>query len=84
MALSPQPNPVLSSISVVMNSVDEPSVYTALSIPGYVTSHMGGVGPSQRWDGLPMAVEEDEAEGVGSSSAGDPMSVDSKGELGEY
>ena len=82
--LSPQLNPVLGSIPVVMNSVDGPSIYTALSIPGCVMSHTGGGGPSQRWGGLPAAVQEDEAEGVGSMSAGKPMSADSKGGLGEY
>jgi len=83
-ALSAQLNPVLDSIPVVMNSVDEPSIYMALSIPGYVVLHSGGVRLSQRWDGLPVAVEEVEAEGVGSPSMGKSMSVDSKGGLGEY
>ena len=80
--LSAQLNPVLGSIPVVMNSVDEPSMYMALSIPGYVVLHSGGVGLSQRWNGLPVVVEE--AEGVGSPSAGKSMSVDSKGGLDEY
>jgi len=83
-ALSTQLNPVLGSIPVVINSVDEPSIYAAISIPGYVVLHSGGVGLSQRWDGLPVAVEEVEAEGVGSPSVGNPMSARSKGELGEY
>ena len=84
MTLSPQLNPVLGSIPVVMNSVDRPSTYTAPSIAGYVMSHTGGVGLSQMWDGPLVAVEEDEAEGVGSPSADNPMSVDSKGGPGEY
>ena len=83
-ALSTQLDPVLGSIPVVMNSVDDPSIYTALSIPGYVMLHTGGVGLSQRWDVLPVAVEEVEAEGVGSPSARNPMSARSKSELGEY
>ena len=82
--MSPQLNPLLGSIPVVMNSVDGPSIYTPLSIAGYVMSHMGGVGLSQRCNGLPVAVEEDEAEGVGSPSARKPMSVNSKAGLGEY
>jgi len=45
---------------------------------------MGGVGLSQKWDGPLVAVEEDEAEGVGSPSARKPMSVDSEGALDEY
>ena len=67
-----------------MNSDDGPSKYTALSIPGYVMLHMGGVGLSQKWDGPLVAVEEDEAEGVGSPSARKPVSVNSKAGLGEY
>ena len=84
--MSIQLNTVLGSIPVITNSVDvdEPSIYAALSIPEYVVLHSGGVGLSQRWDGLPVAVEEVEAEGVGSPSAGNPMSAESKGELGEY
>jgi len=39
---------------------------------------------SQMWDGLPVAVEEAEAEGVGSPSVGKSMSVDSKVGLDEY
>jgi len=85
-ALSTQLNPVLGSIPVVINSVDEPSIYAAISIPGYIVLHSGGVRLSQRWDGLPVAVEEAEAEGVGvgSPSMGKSMSVDSKGGLDEY
>ena len=56
----------------------------ALSIPGYVVLHSGGVGLSQMWDGLLVVGEEVEAEGVGSPSVGKPMSVDSKGGLDEY
>ena len=82
--LSPQLNPVLGSIPVVMNSVDGPSIYTPLSIPGYVMSHTGGGGPSQKCDGPLMAVEEDETEDVGSPPAGKATSVDSKGALDEY
>ena len=81
-ALSTQLNSVLGSIPVVTNSVEDPSIYAALPIP--VVLHSGGVGLTQRWDGLPVAVEEVEAEGVGSPSAGNPMSVRSKGELGKY
>ena len=69
-ALSTQLNPVFGSIPVVMNSIDEPSIYAALPIPGYVVLHSGGVRLSQRWDGLPMVVEEVEADGVGSPSMG--------------
>jgi len=82
--LSTQLNPVLGSIPVVVNSFNEPSIYMALSIPGYVVLHSGGVGLSQRWDRLPVVVEEVEAEGVGSPSVGKSMSVDSKGGLDEY
>ena len=82
--LSAKLNPVLGSIPVVMDSVDEPSMYTALSIPGYVVLHSGGVGLSQRWDGLPVVAEEVEAEGVGSPSVGKSMLVDSKGGQDEY
>jgi len=80
--LSTQLHPALGS-PVVMNTVDEPSIYMALSIPGYVVLHSGGVGLSQRWDGLPVVVEEVEAKGVGSPSVGKSMSVDSKGGLDE-
>jgi len=85
-ALSIQLNPVLGSTPVFMNSVDvdEPSIYTVPSIPGYVVLHVGGIGLSQRWGGLPVAVEDVEAEGVGSPSAGNPISAEAKGELGEY
>jgi len=83
-ALSTQLNPVLGSTPVFMNSVDEPSIYTVPSIPEYVVLHVGGVGLSQRWDGLPVAVEDVEAEGMGSPSAGNPISAEAKGELGEY
>ena len=82
--LSIQLSPVLGSIPVIMNSVDESSIYAAQSIPGYVVLHFGGVRLSQRWDGLPVAVEEVEAKGVGSPSMGKSMSVDSKGGLDEY
>jgi len=83
-ALSTQTNPVLGSSPVVINSVDEPCIYMALFIPGYVVLHSGGIGLSQRWNGLPMAVDEVEAEGVGSPSARNPMSAKPKGGLGEY
>jgi len=80
--LSPQLNSVLGSAPVVMNcsAHDEPSMYMAFSIPVYVTSHVGGGG----WVRLSGAVEEDEAEGVGSPSVGKPMSVDSDGGRDEY
>jgi len=75
---------VLGSSPVVMGADEEPFIYMALSIPRYVVVLCGGIELSQRWDGLPTAVDEPEAEGVGSKSVGNPMLAESKGGLGEY